>query len=341
MSFIGAVSDSAGDGYLMIVDTPISAKVRYGLSDINGKTAYMPQLFWFGSKELWVENRVVRFRFVEDGGVVGLAKTYRKIADEKGFLVTYEEKAKENPAVIDNAKSHRVDLALYVDEIVQFYEKMAELKIPNLMIKLSGARRRSDNYYAYIEAVQEAGILDEVTERFPQYQLYEYECYRDLFTEEGEFKVRPEYVAAIEPYKLKQKNGSFLRGWTDISGLQSYVVCPWATDAFLEYQNKTYPPDKYPYVYKQHDVLATVSLSEGDCYDENHPCDRYKTYDFRIKILKDMKELYGVGTHIEGAAEYMVPYCEGFEGALDIMAHGGGGPLNTMNISMSDRIPLW
>lgn len=340
MAFIGALNRNSGDSCMMVIDTPICAKVRYSLADIGGRVGTLPQLFWFHDKELWKENRRVRFVFISEGGLIGMTSRYRQIADEKGFLVTYDEKAKTNPATKVNSGAHRVDIALRLSEILPFYEKMEEHGIPNLMIKLSGARDEN-GAYAYIEGVQAAGIIDEVVKKYPQYQLYEYECYRDLFMEAGEFRLDQPFIDVMKDYRLKQKNGSYLRGWTDASGLQSYVVCPLCIDDFLVYRNTAYPFEKYPYVYKQHDVLATVSLSEGECYDENHPCDRYITYDYRIKTLKDMKEKYNQGTHIEGAAEYLVPYCEGFEGALDIMANGGGGFTNTLNVDMADRVPLW
>ena len=207
MAFVGAVNLSAGDGYLMLIDTPVCAKVRYTLSSINGRTGYMPQVFWFHDKELWKENRRVRFRFYDSGGVVSIAKKYRDITVEKGFHVTYEEKAKTNPETVINSKSHRMDLALRLSEVVPFYEAMEKAGVKNLMVKLSGVRLESGDY-AYIEGVKETGILDEVVERFPQYQLYEYECYRDVWIEPQDFYYKKSFADALLNFRIKRRNGS-------------------------------------------------------------------------------------------------------------------------------------
>ncbi len=339
MGFYGAVHDTSGDGYFAIVDQPVLSRVNYTACGTGeGKTAYMPQLSQIGTKSLWGADRTVRYRFVESGGYVGIAKAYRQVADEKGYLVTLKEKAEKNPNVLRGSGAHRVDLAIDITDLSAFFEKMRENDITNIMVKFSGLRNNGS--YIQLEELQNLGILEQVLEQYGEFYLYEYECYRDLFEKDGEFKIDPAYVELAKPYKVRNVNGMVINGWVDISGLASSILCPAFGRTYLDYKLQKYPMDTYPFPARMYDVLATTSFAEGECYDENHPSDRLTCRDLRLDFVRYSAETYGLDNHTEGAAEYLIPYVNSGEGPLDIMANNGVG-VNSMNVSAADRIPLW
>jgi hypothetical protein len=339
MAFFGAVSNKSSDGYYAIIDDPALTKVTYLVcSTANGKAAYMPQLTQSATKDMWTKDRTVRFRFVDKGGYVGIAKEYRTVAKEKGYLVTFKEKAKTNPNILKGAGASRIDLAIDVKDVIPFFEKISKAGIKNVMIKFSGLRNNSK--YIDLKDLETLGIMQQIKEKYGDYYLYEYECYRDFFDKDGEFKADPAYATLAIPYKLKNVNGMTISGWTDISGLSSSILCPTVGRKYLDYKMQKYPMDQYPFKARMFDTLATTSLSEGECYDENHPSDRLKCLDLRLDFVKYADEKYGLDNHTEGAAEYLIPYVNSGEGPLDIMANTGVG-INSMNISPKDRIPLW
>ena len=339
MAFFGAVSNNGGDGYYALIDDPALTRVQYmvcGAAD--NKPAYMPQLLQIGTKNTFKKDRTVRFRFIENGGYVGIAKAYRQVAEKKGFAVTLKEKAKKNPTILKTAGASRIDLAIDVADLLKFFQKIKDADISNVMIKLSGLRNNSK--YIDLNDLETLGVMKEIREKYGDFNLYEYEAYRDLFEKDGEFKTDPKYIALASPYKLRNVNGMPINGWKDITGLSAQIICPAFGRTYLDYRLQKYPMSTFPFQSRMYDVLATTSLSEGECYDENHPSDRLKCMDYRLDFVKYSSEKYGLDNHTEGAAEYLIPYVNSGEGPLDIMANNGMG-INSMNVPPSDRIPLW
>ena len=56
---------------------------------------------WDSQRRRFGYERRMRYVFLEKGGHVAMAKRYRAYAKEKGLLVTFAEKAKSRPRVLD------------------------------------------------------------------------------------------------------------------------------------------------------------------------------------------------------------------------------------------------
>ncbi|MBO4527498.1 MAG: hypothetical protein J5743_07725, partial [Victivallales bacterium] len=99
--FIGIVDGPKGRGYSLILDHPDDAVIKMNRVESNNTVTHVPQLIWrpraggvFGG-----ERREYRFHFINAGGYVKLAKRWRDIYRQKGYLISLYEKAKVNPNV--------------------------------------------------------------------------------------------------------------------------------------------------------------------------------------------------------------------------------------------------
>lgn len=348
MAFFGAVDNKANSGYFAVVDTPINAGVSYPQSQLGQKQGYLPTIYFFGDKEKWKEDRNVRFFFKDSGDYVDIAKAYREIAKEKGFVKTYEEKAKDNPMALQTVYAHRVDLAIDVRAIMNYYDKLAEAGISNVMTRLADVRDTAkDGVYVDLQSLIDTDIFVKIKERYPDAMFYEYLNPRDIYLEAGEYDLDEDYAAFAEPYLLVGKTGKNFSGWTDVFGVSAYIACTEFYSKYMEYRMKRYPLSSYPTTIKFIDILGTCSFGEGVCYSKEHPSDRTELYNAKINMLKMVSDL-DCDPHTEGAAEYMVPYANSFEGSLGFM-NIQGMYQHTMDMMDSghgiakdtERIPLW
>lgn len=69
---------------------------------------------------------------------------------------------------------------------------------------------------------------------------------------------------------------------------------------YLDFRLKRYPLKDYPYKARLFDVLATTSLTEGECYDTAHECSRLETAEIRKEILDYARKNYRLDVHTEG-----------------------------------------
>lgn len=338
MAFLGA--DNGGDGCMMIVDTPICSRVGYTIADMNGLAAYLPHVQFFGDKGEWAENRHVRLRFLKQGSYVDMAKNYREIAKEKGYLETFEQKAKRDGTFAKSIGTHRIDSGLDYRDMPKLCEALYKADTKNVLLKFTASR---DNG-AYLKGNElfDSGILKEYKEKYSDITLYEYENTRDLYMSAGEFALNQEYADFAKGYRTKSISGDYLYGWIDKTGNAAYILCPHFAKKYLDYRMKVYPLENHPYHARLYDVLATTSLTEGECYDENHPCSRLETVEIRKEILDYSRKKYRLDVHTEGTAEYLIPYCNTFEGSLSVMNYPGVDfRSERYEMDLSCRIPLW
>ena len=125
-------------------------------------------------------------------------------------------------------------------------------------------------------------------------------------------------------------------------GNAAYILCPHFAKKYLDFRLKRYPLKDYPYKARLFDVLATTSLTEGECYDTAHECSRLETAEIRKEILDYARKNYRLDVHTEGTAEYLIPYCNTFEGSLSIMNYPGISHMqDRYEIDFNCRIPFW
>lgn len=347
MAFYAGVDSEKNSSYLAIIDTPINAGVLYPQTQIGKKQGFLPIISFFGDKEKWKENRSVRFVFMNSGSYVDVAKAYREIAKEKGYVKTYEEKEADNPNLTKTALAHRIQLGIFLEDAPEFFERMNASGIKNYLVRVSDLRDplNTQAYYETQELI-DSGFFSETLEKYPDVMFYEYLNPRDVYLTSGEFEVDEDFADFAEPYLLKGSTGNYLTGWTDITGVSAYIACPSIYSKYIEYRMNRYPQSTYPITTRFIDILATCSLGEGQCYDYKHYMDRTSTYNAKIKILQDVLAL-GNDVQTEGAAEYMVPYASAFEGSLGFMNLSGMYSHTDMldkengTSALTERVPLW
>lgn len=339
MAFLGADAAEAG-GCMMIVDTPLCARVGYTVANAGGTPSYLPHLQFFGDKGIWAQNRKVRFKFLENGNYVEMAKQYRKIAFEKGFLDTFLEKEKRDETFKKSVGTHRIDSGMDYRDMPKLCDALYKAGTKNVLLKFTASR----NNGAYLNGTElfEDGILKEYSERYSDITLYEYENTRDLYLSAGEFALDKEYADFAKDYRVKSIKGKYLCGWVDIMGNAAYILCPHFAKKYLDFRLKRYPLKDYPYKARLFDVLATTSLTEGECYDTAHECSRLETAEIRKEILDYARKNYRLDVHTEGTAEYLIPYCNTFEGSLSIMNYPGISHMqDRYEMDFNCRIPFW
>ncbi len=348
MAFIGA-DDGENGGYLEIVDTPVLAGTLYPLCDIGSKAGYLPQVAFEGDKYRWSEDRQVRFRFLENGSYVNLAKEYRKIAAEKGFLVTYEEKAAANPVVRQSTGAHRVDLGIDKRSVLDFFARMKEAGITNIMVKVNGVRDAEKGYAGCsLQELIDDGLFEQIKAQYPEYLLYDYEFARESVLGDYPDIIRPAgYAEFADDYISVDGNGN-QRIWLIRDEFTARVLCPTVNIPYIDFMYDLFPYEIYPAKSRMYDTLATSPMGEGQCGDPKHPCNRTQTYEIKRDAMKYLTETYGIDAHTEGNAEYLVPYVNSFEGSIDLLALQGYGYLLIDNRPMSEnfpneaeKIPLW
>ncbi len=350
MAFFGA-DDGERGGYLAVIDTPVLANMVYPVSDVDGQAAYMPQIAFDGDKYQWGQDRQVRFRFCEDGNYVSLAKAYREIAKEKGFHVTLEEKAKANPVIAATAGSHRMDLGIPKDEVLTFFEKMRRAGITNIMTKLDLLRDPQNNYqFSHRQTLIDEGIYQAVTEQYPEFPLYAYEFprYHEVGAEEGKVSaiVRPVGYAALADQYISTDGNGRARTWFALNK-QIKLTCPRFWPVFTDFNERLFPPSAHPVGSMFYDTFCTFWFDEGQCSHPDHPCSTLETYEIVRALAERLSKRYDF--HTEGAAEYLVPYTNSFEGAIDFLGLQGYGCLEMEDgrersgrfACEAEKIPLW
>jgi hypothetical protein len=99
MPWVGVCDLERGAGYDLILDTSEDAVVECKAYKVGDKKLSLPAVSWLGSRGKFAHPRMYRYRFVDRGGYVALAKAYRALAKEQGLLVTLAAKARTNPNV--------------------------------------------------------------------------------------------------------------------------------------------------------------------------------------------------------------------------------------------------
>lgn len=348
MAFFGGVDAKAGCGYFAVIDTPINAGVLYPQSQIGKKQGFLPVISLFEDKDKWKEDRQVRFFFTDNGSYVNIAKKYREIAKEKGFVKTYKEKSGANPQIAQTAFAHRVDLAIDVRATMNYFDKLADAGINNVMTRVADVRDTAQNALNVdLQSLIKTGIFKKIKERYPDAMLYEYLNPRDIYLETGEHELDEDLAEYAEPYLLEGSTGKTFTGWEDTFGVKAYIACPEFYLKYLQYRMNKFPLSVYPTTIKFVDILGTCSLGEGVCYSDAHPSDRTELYNTKKQMLQAIIDL-GADAHTEGAAEYMVPYSTSFEGSLGFMnipgMYSSGADMLDSDHGVAadyERIPFW
>ena len=249
--FVGIIDGPAGRGYSLIIDHPDDALIRMLRTEVNGSATHVPQLIWMprAGDVFGGERREYRYHFVNTGGYVKLAKRWREIYRQKGYLVSLYEKVKANPNV-----DKLIGAAdIWGDNLPEFAQKAKAEGISKLLINCIIKA-------PLIQAMNDMGYL---TGR--------YDNYTDIMPLKDGEKVANDRGRIPEDCVL-EANGGRMKAWLTFDKKTQYMKrCP---ALWLETARQTIPSDLLARPYNSRFIDVTTAEGLYECYDPEHPLDR-------------------------------------------------------------------
>ena len=294
MPWVGVCDLERGAGYDLILDTAEDAVVECKSYKVGDRKLSLPTVSWHGSRGKFAYPRTFRYRFVDRGGHVALAKAYRALAKEQGLLVTLAEKVKANPNVA----------------------------------KLFGATDVWGGGASLAKQAKEAGIDRLLVQgRFSAPQIQAINDLGDLSSEYDNYTdvepVRPGKDVdsnhdLIPDHVVLQSNGARMKAWLTYDKKTQFMKrCPafWVPSA-----EKVIPKvlAERPYNGRFIDVTTAEGLYE--CEDPAHPLTKLEKRRCGEKLLNYVrsKNLVVGGEH---GIWWAVPYADYFEGMMSSNPH--------------------
>ncbi len=233
-------------GYLIIGDTPDDLEVRLDSVTRAGARRLVPTAWVRDSKQTFRYPRRFRYAFTARGGLVGVAKRFRRYAAERGMLKTQKEKLKRKPALARLPGAPDI----WGATSLQFAREAITAGVDRAII--NGATRPED-----MREIVRLGWL------ISKYDNYE-DCMAGRNNHYGDVKI-PDDCPLLA-------NGKRMRGWLTFDKKKQFMKR--CSVKQLAVARRWIPKDlaKYPYNARFLDVTTATGLRE--CYDPNHPCTR-------------------------------------------------------------------
>ncbi|MCX7778357.1 MAG: DUF5696 domain-containing protein, partial [Armatimonadetes bacterium] len=326
MEMFGAVK--GGSALLVTWRSPY---VTVRLRSIVGDTKLKPygQLLL---PTLELSNDAKRFsvRLLGEGDYVSIAKAYRDVAKAKGWLVTWDEKLKENPersklfgAVnfkLWTCLARRMDEESKQEEWVRVnwtFEQAAEiaahlrndLGMERVLFILGGwIHRGYDNQHPDIlPAAPECGGNEKLAEcsklvRGLGYIFCLHDNYQDMYRDSPSWD---------ESYIMKARDGSLVKGGRWLGG-RAYLTCSKkAIELAMRPQNL--PAVKKLFAPSAYFIDTTFAAGLYECFDPNHPLTRSDDMFWKQELCRYARELFGIFGS-ECGREWGIPISDFFEG---------------------------
>lgn len=249
--FVGIIDGLTGRGYSLILDHPDDALIRMQRTEANGAVTHVPQLIWMprAGDVFGGERREYRYHFINTGGYVKLAKRWREIYRQKGYLVSLYEKAKANPNV-----DKLIGAAdIWGDNLPEFSRRAKAEGISKLLINSTVSA-------PLMQAMNDSGYL---TGR--------YDNYTDILPLKEDKKITNNRGRIPEDCAL-EPNGERMKAWLTFDKKMQYMKrCP---SLWVETAKLTIPPDLQAHPYNARFIDVTTAEGLYECYDPEHPLDR-------------------------------------------------------------------
>ncbi|MEM3478545.1 MAG: DUF5696 domain-containing protein [Candidatus Bathyarchaeia archaeon] len=275
--------------------------------------------------------RSLRISFLGEGDYVSIAKAYRKIVQEKGWLATLREKAERNPEVVkllgaSNFKlwsclTRLMDYKMW-EELVQVnwtFNEAAEvaehlrrdLGIEKALFIIGGwIRRGYDNQHPDIlPAAPECGGNEGLAKasrrvRDLGYLFCLHDNYQDIYRDSPSWS---------EDLIMKGPDGQLVKGgfW---AGGQAWLVC---SKMGLEMAKRNMPEVKALFNPNAYFVDTTTASPLFECYDEKHPLTKWDDMEYKQRLLEYTASVFGISGS-ECGREWAVPYSHFFEGLVGV-----------------------
>ena len=291
--------------------------------------------------------RSFRIHLLGKGDYVTIAKAYRQVAWDQGWLVTWPEKLKSNPdraklfgaadfklwSALDrrmNPESTHED-SLHVnwtfDEAAQVAEHLKrDLKLERVLFTLGGwVHRGYDNQHPDIlPAAPECGgsaALTDCARRVLDlgYLFCLHDNYQDIYRDSPSWS---------ESLVMKDSDGELVRGgrW---AGGQAYLTC---SEMALELAQR---PQNMPAVRKltganAYFIDTTYAAPLQECYDFHHPLTRRDDLHWKQALSDYARGVFGIFGS-ECGREWAIPHSDFFEGLTGVSGqafHNAALPAN-------------
>ena len=352
MAFFAAQADrvlpsgetTGGAAYLAINETPDNSGIELLRADA-GKGLLTVRPSWGADRGRLGYARRVRFVFFEGGGHVAICKRYRRHVQERGLVVPFAEKIRQNPARRERLEKFFGAANVWVlsgefrDEHKNLYDEItgnyrpspqaqrfmdAQLAIYRDM-RANGMDRLVIGAGADTEHVQQINAIDGTLSS-------RYDIYQDVMDPaqyENLTAIKNEWPKESFPHDLRlERNGEPARGWkvplkTPViqdgktnTWISCYQLCdrqalPYARKR-IEEELKT-----KPYTCRFIDVTACSQWSE--CGASAHPTTRSESRDFKAQLLALPGKEFDLILGSETGHEAFVPSCDYFEGMLSLI----------------------
>ncbi|MCY3019874.1 MAG: DUF5696 domain-containing protein, partial [Planctomycetota bacterium] len=330
MAMCGAVQDGAA--VLFSWDDPYTAaEVRSALPAAGQADASQTL-----SLSLVLRKSATHFTvtLLGKGDYVTIAKAYRPLAKEKGWLVTWEEKLKTNPARAklfgaanfklwstlsrsmneDSSKelSHRVNWTF--EEVAQIAEHLKnDLKLDRVHFIIGGwIKRGYDNQHPDIlPAAPECGGDEGLAQcarrvRALGYIFDLHDNYQDIYRDSPSWN---------EEYIMKTPDGKLAKGGHWAGGV-AFLTC---SQKAAELAKR---PQNLPAVKKLTDadcyfIDTTYAAGLCECFDPKHPLTRRDDMKWKQALSDYAREVFGMFGS-ECGREWAIPHADYFEGLTGV-----------------------
>jgi hypothetical protein len=289
-----------------------------------------------------------QIRFLGEGDYVKIAQTYREVADEKGWLVTWDEKLRDYPIdeklfgainfklwsaltrrIDEEGNEKGVNVNWTFKEATQVAEHLKyDLKLDKVLFIMGGwIHRGYDNQHPDIlPAAPECGGNKELAECSKKIQDLGYMfCFHDNY--QDIYRDSPSWD---ENLIMKNPDGSLKKGglW---AGGRAYLTC--SREAVeLAKRPQNLPAVKKLFNPNSYFIDTTYAAGLYECFDKNHPLSLWDDMIYKSEISDYARSIFG-NFGSECGREWAIPHSDFFEGltgvsgryyhGLDIESMGG------------------
>ena len=276
--------------------------------------------------------KACRVEFLGRGDYVAVAKAYREVAKQKGWLVTWKEKLKDHPdrakyfgasnyklwSTLDrrmneeSTKEERVRVNWTFDEAAQVAEHLKrDLKLEKVLFIMGGwIHRGYDNQHPDIlptapECGGDASFADACRRiRALGYILSLHDNYQDIYRDSPSWNER---------YVQKNADGSLGKGghW---AGGRAYITC---SKMALELARPNLPAVKKLSGADSYFIDTTYAAGLQECFDKEHPLTRADDIRWKQAISDYAREVFG-SFGSECGREWAIPHADFFEGLTGV-----------------------
>jgi hypothetical protein len=319
------------------VAVDLKSVVREGGAGTNGASARSARQRLTPSLALTRSARSFRISFLGPGDYVTIAKAYRDVARERGWLVTWDEKLKTNPereklfgaaniklwSALDrrmNQESTREESARVnwtFDEAAQVAEHLKQdLKLDRVLFTVGGwIHRGYDNQHPDIlPAAPECGgdtALADCAQRVMRlgYLFCLHDNYQDIYRDSPSWN---------EKFIMKTRDGQLARGGHWAGGM-AYLTCSqMALDLARRPQNLA--AVKKLCGANAYFIDTTYAAGLQECFDPAHPLTRADDLKWKQALSDYAREVFGIFGS-ECGREWAIPHSDFFEGLTGVSGH--------------------